>query len=792
MYYLLNFPSSKRKGLVKFFLEEIALINKRRSIIVLTILSLFLMTAGPISCETKGGSAAIEPSAISEAASGSALTKHWNAIQVPFEFQQIEHGGAGPACLSMLSQFYGDNVNQTEYEEVLFDGEWEGDLMFDRFIVAAEHDGYANRNYGYQVAMYSLAGCSDAEKRDFFQAYVDSGRPLLILTKYYEWTIPAFRIVTGYDWSPYTLICHDTWAWPNLYCGKYCIMSLEPGSFLARVWDNTNYKVMDVRPLAVELDIIDRPAQGGDSIEVGCTVNLNLPEALTLDPTKLYSSPSIVGTDIEVTLELPDGFALTSGSSTVTLNSVSQTASCSWTIELPTSAAIADAIRVVARTVGQSYVVGGEATLFPLAPEDPIISKPVLENEGVYSPCMFNVSGTVDYDGEYAVEAHFFDKSNSLIADSEVVEVGCNTESFCVRSPMLGEDRLVFSWFEVETETGRFLSNVTITETKSTNQVKILFIMDNDYGANYHFIRPILEGWGWEVTLAGTAMTIEPCDYQSGSETLDMDMLISEVSNILDYDAISVMPGNSHEGLLNSQDALNLIKSAADMGIVVSAWCRAVRVLAAADVIDGRNVSGHADYASEYIEAGANYIPGDVPPIIDGNIVTTVRSKFYRPDMCIAIAKAIGVFEEDAPEVTSIRLDPIPRTPDNISNLIVEVLEASGVNLTVASFYTVDPDTGKRDSSEPFRTVTLEYVSGTQYGADLNPFGEGNYTVDIFTRDVFGNAENFTDVLSFGVCYPSRPKPAIDETMLLLLGGSAILGISLIAIAIRFFRKRSV
>ncbi|MFW9976150.1 MAG: DJ-1/PfpI family protein, partial [Candidatus Thorarchaeota archaeon] len=676
------------------------MIYKRGIIAILTIILVFTITTGPISCEPRSSKVTIEPIATFQTASESALTKHWNAIQVPFEFQQVEHGGAGPACLSMLSQFYGDNVTQTEYEEVLFDGDWDGDLMFDRFIVAAEYDEYAHRDYGYQAAMYSLAGYSDEDRREFFQAYVDSGKPLLILTKYQLWTIPAFRIVTGYDWSPYTLICHDTWTGASLYCGKYCIMSLEPGNFLARVWNNTNYKVMDARPLAIELDMTGKPALGGDTVEVRCTVDLNLPEALALNPTELYSSPSIIGTDIEVTLEMADGFILTSGSSTVILNSVNRTASCSWTIELPTSATIGDEIRVKARTLGQSYVVGGEANMFPLAPEDPIISKPVLENEGVYSPCMFNVSGNVDYDGEYEVKAHFFDKSNSLIAESDVIEVGCNTESFCVRSSMLRENRLVFSWFEVITETGTFLSNVTITETKSTSNVNILFIMDNDFGANYYFIRPILEGWGWNVTLAGTAMTIEPCDYQSGSSTLDMDLLISEVSNILDYDAISIMPGDSHAGLLSSQDALNLIKSAAEIGIVVSAWCRAVRVLAAADVINGKNVSGHADYASEYIEAGANYIPGDVPPIIDGNIVTTIRSRFYRLEVCEAIAKAIGVFEENAPEVTLARLDPIGLTPDNRSTLTVEILEASGVDQVLARFYTIDSDTGERNSTE--------------------------------------------------------------------------------------------
>ncbi|MFW9920197.1 MAG: DJ-1/PfpI family protein, partial [Candidatus Thorarchaeota archaeon] len=540
-----------------------------------------------------------------------------------------------------------------------------------------------------------------------------------------------------------------------------------------------------------DLDINDKPAQGGDTIEVSCTVDLNIPNALTLNPTELYSSPTIQGTDIEVTLELPSGFALASGSTTITLNSVSQIGSCSWTVDIPESAEITDEIRVVARTVGQSYVVGGESNIYPLAPKDPIISKPVLENEGVYSPCMFNVSGYVDYDGEYDVEAHFFDKSNSLNVDSDVIQIGCDTESFCVRSSMLHENRLVFSWFEVITETGTFLSNVTMTETKSTNDVEILFIMDNDYGANYHYIRPILEGWGWEVTLAGTAMTIEPCDYQSGSSTLDMDMLISDVTDISDYDAISIMPGDSHEGLLSSTAALNLIRSAANMGIVVSAWCRAVRVLAAADVIDGRNVSGHADYAAEYTAAGASYIPGDVPPIIDGNIVTTVRSQYYRDEMCVAIAMAIGIFEENAPDIISARLNPEELTPDNSSTLIVDILEASGVDQAIARFYTIDPETGERNSTEPYRTVTLAHVLQERYDVDLLPFGEGNYTVDIITRDIFGNGKTFTGVITFGVMYPLQPESDLDGTIILVIGAGSILGIAILFGLVTFLQKRS-
>ena len=50
---------------------------------------------------------------------------------------------------------------------------------------------------------------------------------------------------------------------------------------------------------------------------------------------------------------------------------------------------------------------------------------------------------------------------------------------------------------------------------------------------------------------------------------------------------------------------------------------------------------GHADYADEYAAAGATYLGNDHPPVLDGNILTSVRSRFYRTQTCEAIGKAV-------------------------------------------------------------------------------------------------------------------------------------------------------
>jgi putative intracellular protease/amidase len=109
------------------------------------------------------------------------------------------------------------------------------------------------------------------------------------------------------------------------------------------------------------------------------------------------------------------------------------------------------------------------------------------------------------------------------------------------------------------------------------------------------------------------------------------------------------MPGNSHDNLRGSEAALDVVREAVDEGLVVSAWCRAVRVLATADVLDGVNITGSADYREEYEAAGAIFNEM-APPVIDGNIVTGVHSRYYRTEMCIATATALDVYEVDAPE----------------------------------------------------------------------------------------------------------------------------------------------
>jgi len=183
----------------------------------------------------------------------------------------------------------------------------------------------------------------------------------------------------------------------------------------------------------------------------------------------------------------------------------------------------------------------------------------------------------------------------------------------------------------------------------SERPVRLLLLWGDLYGANCTSNtrkRSILEQflrYGWELTSVGVGLTVGPCAFarQRGAEPSMLDCTVDEIPDVVDFDGISIMPGPTHQGLIHSPKAITLIQQAADAGLVLSAWCRGVRVLAAADVLQGKRVVGHADDKDILEKAGAIYVGHDHLPVIDGRLVTGARSYHYRAENAEAIRKAM-------------------------------------------------------------------------------------------------------------------------------------------------------
>lgn len=180
--------------------------------------------------------------------------------------------------------------------------------------------------------------------------------------------------------------------------------------------------------------------------------------------------------------------------------------------------------------------------------------------------------------------------------------------------------------------------------------VRILLLVGDMVGANCTSnenklsIIEKFRRYGWSVTLAGAERVIRPCAYavERGEVPLDMDCTIDEIGEASGYDAVSILPGPSHQGLCKSKAVLRFLRDATAADLVISAWCHGVRVLAAADVLRGKRVVGHAADREVIEAAGAIYVGHDHPPVTDGRLVTGARSYFYRAKNAEAIRAAVN------------------------------------------------------------------------------------------------------------------------------------------------------
>ena len=188
-----------------------------------------------------------------------------------------------------------------------------------------------------------------------------------------------------------------------------------------------------------------------------------------------------------------------------------------------------------------------------------------------------------------------------------------------------------------------------MAEKTRKRPVRILLLVGDLYGANCTSSEKKLSildkfrSYGWEATLAGVDRVVRPCAFaaERGAVPLALDLTVEEVGDVTAYDAVSVLPGPAHSGLVASHRAMQLLRQANEAGLVISGWCRGVRALAAADVIAGKQIVGHMNDKEAIEKAGGLFVGQDHPPVIDGRIVTGARCYHYRAKNAEAIRAAI-------------------------------------------------------------------------------------------------------------------------------------------------------
>ncbi len=193
---------------------------------------------------------------------------------------------------------------------------------------------------------------------------------------------------------------------------------------------------------------------------------------------------------------------------------------------------------------------------------------------------------------------------------------------------------------------------IFITTFVTAGNYKVLVFLPNNYGANFFLDISNFEKYGWEVTIAGNTLNVAPCPMYAqplGCPYIEVDTLINDIQTVTSWDCVAVMSatlwlnypnGNPCGDLIANTHALNLIQEAKNANMLVIGFCTGVRVLAAAQILNGAPVTGNPYYKNEYIAAGAIWQGEKRPPVIHNNIVTSTAGDFYNIHNCAAIFRA--------------------------------------------------------------------------------------------------------------------------------------------------------
>ena len=113
----------------------------------------------------------------------------------------------------------------------------------------------------------------------------------------------------------------------------------------------------------------------------------------------------------------------------------------------------------------------------------------------------------------------------------------------------------------------------------------------------------------------------------------------AEAINAADIDAVIIPGGYAPDHMRRHRSMVSFVHDAVKEGKVVAAICHAGWMLASAEVLQGRTVTGFYAIKDDLVNAGATYVDEEV--VRDGNLITS-RMPDDLPAFCRTIIQALA------------------------------------------------------------------------------------------------------------------------------------------------------
>lgn len=109
--------------------------------------------------------------------------------------------------------------------------------------------------------------------------------------------------------------------------------------------------------------------------------------------------------------------------------------------------------------------------------------------------------------------------------------------------------------------------------------------------------------------------------HDAEADDFDVDMTFEEVDT-LDFDAVLLPGGKINSAQIRSiPEAQRIVREMAEYGKPIAVICHGAWLLASADLVRGRTMTGHPDVQADLRNAGANWVDQEVA--VDGNLVSS-------------------------------------------------------------------------------------------------------------------------------------------------------------------------
>jgi len=166
---------------------------------------------------------------------------------------------------------------------------------------------------------------------------------------------------------------------------------------------------------------------------------------------------------------------------------------------------------------------------------------------------------------------------------------------------------------------------------------KVAIFVENDFQdleVFYPYYR--LKEEGHEVIVVGTGTAQTYFGKYGIAIRVDADAEDIQPNN---FDGVIIPGGWAPDHLRIHDSVVDFVKKMASQNKMIAAICHGGWVIASADIIDGKRVTGYRAIRDDLIHAGGLFEDEEV--VVDGNLITS-RKPDDLPAFCKAILKALG------------------------------------------------------------------------------------------------------------------------------------------------------